>query len=162
MKRVGIIGGSGFIGSYITRKFLEEAYEVKVSVTDINKSEKYEHLFNLKNSDNLHIRALKVEQLEALENFIKDCDLVIHSGTPFQLDVKDPQTELLDPTIKGTQNFLRAISAAKDIEKLVFIASVAAWNTRSSNGSSNSAAISSRVQSLRTWFPAVGQGPEPS
>ncbi|WP_081212041.1 NAD-dependent epimerase/dehydratase family protein [Salegentibacter sediminis] len=129
MKRVGIIGGSGFIGSYITRKFLEEAYEVKVSVTDINKSEKYKHLFNLKNSDNLHIQALKVEQFEALENFIKDCDLVIHSGTPFQLDVKDPQTELLDPTIKGTQNFLRAISAAKDIEKLVFIASVAAWNT---------------------------------
>ncbi|HEY9184920.1 MAG TPA: NAD-dependent epimerase/dehydratase family protein [Salegentibacter sp.] len=38
MKTVGIIGGSGFIGSYITRKFLQEGFEVKVSVTDINKS----------------------------------------------------------------------------------------------------------------------------
>ncbi|MDT0646309.1 NAD-dependent epimerase/dehydratase family protein [Zunongwangia sp. F260] len=129
MKTVGIIGGSGFIGSYITRKFLEEGYEVKVSVTSIHKSEKYQHLFDLQNSENLNIRAFKLEDLDTLKDFIKDCEIVIHSGTPFQLDVKDPQTELFDPTIKGTQNFLEAISEVSNIEKVVFIASVAAWNT---------------------------------
>ncbi|MBZ9728651.1 NAD-dependent epimerase/dehydratase family protein [Salegentibacter sp. JZCK2] len=129
MKTVGIIGGSGFIGSYITRKFLEEGYNVKVSVTDINKSEKYQHLFDLKNSENLHIRAFRLENLDALKDFIKDCDIVIHSGTPFQLNVKDPQAELFDPTIKGTKNFLEAICESPHLEKVVFIASVAAWNT---------------------------------
>ncbi|WP_317198437.1 NAD-dependent epimerase/dehydratase family protein [Salegentibacter lacus] len=129
MKTVGIIGGSGFIGSYITRKFLKEGYEVKVSVTDINKSEKYQHLFDLKNSENLNIRAFRLENVDALKDFIIDCDIVIHSGTPFQLDVKDPQAELFDPTIKGTQNFLEAISETPHLEKVVFIASVAAWNT---------------------------------
>lgn len=129
MKTVGIIGGSGFIGSYITRKFLEEGYEVKVSVTDINKSEKYQHLFDLKNSENLNIRAFKLENIDPLKDFIIGCDIVIHSGTPFQLDVKDPQAELFDPTIKGTQNFLKAISEFSMLEKVVFIASVAAWNT---------------------------------
>ena len=44
MKKVGIIGGSGFIGSYITKAFLENGYEVKVSTTDISKKEKYQHL----------------------------------------------------------------------------------------------------------------------
>ncbi|MDC7999511.1 NAD-dependent epimerase/dehydratase family protein [Aequorivita todarodis] len=129
MKTVGIIGGSGFIGSYTTKKFLEEGYNVKVSVTDIKKSEKYQHLFNFENSDNLNISALKVEDLETLKGFISDCEIVIHGGTPFQLDVKDPQTELFDPTIKGTENFLEAVSETPSIEKVVLIASVAAWNT---------------------------------
>lgn len=129
MKTVGIIGGSGFIGSHITKKFLEKGFNVKVSVTDIKKSEKYEHLFNLGNSDSLNITPLRVENLEALKDFISDCEIVIHGGTPFQLDVKDPQTELFDPTIKGTENFLEAISETPGIEKVIFIASVAGWNT---------------------------------
>jgi len=129
MKTAGIIGGSGFIGSYITKKFLEEGYNVKVSVTDIKKSEKYQHLFNLENSDNLNISALKVEDLEILKDFISDCEIVIHGGTPFQLDVENPKTELFDPTIKGTENFLEAIQQAPMIENVVFIASVAAYNT---------------------------------
>ncbi|CAM3302315.1 NAD-dependent epimerase/dehydratase family protein [Aequorivita lipolytica] len=129
MKTVGIIGGSGFIGSHTTKKFLEEGYSVKVSVTDIKKSEKYKHLFNLENSDNLNISALKVEDLETLKDFISDCEIVIHGGTPFQLDVKDPQKELFDPTIKGTENFLTAVSETPSIEKVVIIASVAAYNT---------------------------------
>ena len=129
MKTVGIIGGSGFIGSYTTKKFLEEGYSVKVSVTDIKKSEKYQHLFNLENSDNLNISALKVEDLENLKDFISDCEIVVHGGTPFQLDVEDPQKELIDPTIKGTENFLEAIQEAPIIENVVFIASVAAYNT---------------------------------
>ncbi|MCM4161322.1 NAD-dependent epimerase/dehydratase family protein [Antarcticibacterium flavum] len=129
MKTVGIIGGAGFIGSHITRKFLEKNYKVKVSVTSIQKSEKYEHLFNLENSINIVIRPLKLENREALGNFIEDCDIVIHSGTPFQLEVKDPQAELLDPTIIGTQNFLDSLLDAPQIKKVIFIASVAAWNT---------------------------------
>jgi len=129
MKKVGIIGGSGFIGSYITRKFLKKGYNVKVSVTDIKKSEKFRHLFGLKNSDNLNITAMKVENIKDLEDFIHDCDILIHGGTPFQLDVKDPKTELFDPTINGTNNFLKATSSAPSLEKVVFIASVAAFNT---------------------------------
>ncbi len=129
MKTVGIIGGSGFIGSHTTKKFLEEGYNVKVAVTDIKKSEKYQHLFNFENSDNLNISALKVEDLGTLMDFIGDCEIVVHGGTPFQLDVKDPQKELFDPTIKGTENFLQAIKRSSLIEKVVLIASVAAWNT---------------------------------
>ena len=53
MKKIGIIGGSGFIGSYITKKFLEEGFYVKVSSTDILNEEKYKHLWKLKNADQL-------------------------------------------------------------------------------------------------------------
>jgi dihydroflavonol-4-reductase len=129
MKKVGIIGGSGFIGSYNTQKFLSEGYKVKVSTTDISKKEKYEHLLNLKNAENLEIVQLDVKNKQELIDFLQGCAIVIHGGTPFQLDVKDPKTELLDPTVKGTENFLEAIQKTQGIEKVIFIASVAAYNT---------------------------------
>lgn len=129
MKKVGIIGGSGFIGSHITKRFLENGFEVKVSATDIMKQEKYEHLMELNHSDHLYISELNVEDKLGLQEFVKDCDIVIHGGTPFQLDFKDAQTELLDPTIKGTENFLQVINETPTVEKVVLIASVAAWNT---------------------------------
>lgn len=129
MKEVGIIGGSGFIGSYNTKKFLDEGYKVKISTTDLSKKEKYEHLLSLKNAENLEITQLDVENKQELLDFLKDCEIVIHGGTPFQLDVKDLQKELFDPTIKGTENFLEAVLKTPGIEKVVFIASVAAYNT---------------------------------
>ena len=129
MKKVGIIGGSGFIGSFNTQKFLSEGYKVNVSVTDISKKEKYEHLLKLNNVENLEIVQLDVENKSELTDFLQGCEIVVHGGTPFQLDVKDAKTELFDPTIKGTENFLEAIQKTPGIEKVVFIASVAAYNT---------------------------------
>jgi hypothetical protein len=129
MKKVGIIGGAGFIGSYITKLFLEKGFEVKVSTTDISKKNKYEHLMEFNHSDHLYISELNVVDKTQLQEFIKDCDIIIHGGTPFQLDVENPQTELFEPTIKGTENFLEVVNNTPSIEKAVIIASVAAWNT---------------------------------
>ena len=129
MKKVGVIGGSGFIGSHVTKRFLEEDFEVRVSSTDISKTEKYQHLKKLKNAGNLEIKSLNTEDIHALKDFVNDCEIVIHCGTPFQLDVGDPQKELFDPTIKGTENFLKAVGECSSIKKVVFVASVAAYNT---------------------------------
>jgi len=129
MKKAGVIGGSGYIGSYNTKKFLDEGFEVRVSVTDISKKEKYEHLQKLNGSENLEIVELDVVKKSQLESFLKGCAIVVHGGTPFQLNVEDPKAELFDPTIKGTENFLETIRETRGIEKVVMIASVAALNT---------------------------------
>ncbi|MCG2613298.1 NAD-dependent epimerase/dehydratase family protein [Terrimonas sp. NA20] len=129
MKKAGIIGGSGFIGSYVTKVFLDNGYQVKVSSTDITNKEKYQHLMSLKHSDRIEFAPLNVEDKEALRSFVSGCDIVVHGGTPFQLSVQDPQKDLFDRTIKGTENFLEVVSQTPGIEKVVLIASVASWNT---------------------------------
>ncbi len=129
MKKAGIIGASGFIGSHITKVFLDHQFEVKASTTDISKEQRYQHLMKLEHADNLVVCELNVTDKAALKDFITDCDIVIHAGTPFILDVTDPQTQLFEPTIKGTENFLSVISESPTIEKVVFVASVAAYNT---------------------------------
>jgi nucleoside-diphosphate-sugar epimerase len=129
MKKVGIIGGSGYIGSYNTKKFLSEGYQVRVSTTDINNKDKYQHLMQLPHAENLEIVELDVRDKTQVESFVKGCQIVVHGGTPFQLEVEDVQRDLFDPTIKGTENFLEVIQATPGIEKVLFIASVAAYNT---------------------------------
>ena len=129
MKKAGIIGGSGFIGSYITKTFLNHGYQVKVSATDITREDKYEHLMMLNHIDNLYISELDVTNKSALKDFVSDCDVVVHCGTPFILDVQDPQKQLFEPTIKGTENFLEVVNSTPSIEKVVLVASVAAYNT---------------------------------
>ena len=129
MQTVGIIGGAGFIGSYVTKQFLENGYRVKVSATDISNKEKYAHLSALKNAENMELAPLDVQHLDQLKAFTAGCDLLVHCGTPFQLEVEDPQRDLLTPTIKGTENFLRVVSETPSVKKVVFVASVAAHNT---------------------------------
>jgi nucleoside-diphosphate-sugar epimerase len=129
MKTAGIIGGAGFIGSHITRKFLAEGYRVRVGTTSLSNTEKHAHLRSLPNAGNLEVVQLDVRNMDELATFLKGCSIVVHGGTPFQLDVKDPQTDLFEPTIKGTENFLHAIQQEPMIEKVVVIASVAAYNS---------------------------------
>jgi dihydroflavonol-4-reductase len=129
MKTVGVIGGSGFIGSYVTRVFLDNGFEVKVSVTDIGREDKYKHLKDLNYSANLSITEMNVTDKAALRDFVAGCNVVIHGGTPFILDVQDPEKELFEPTVKGTEHFLEVIKNTPGLEKVVFIASVASFNT---------------------------------
>jgi nucleoside-diphosphate-sugar epimerase len=129
MKKVGIIGGAGFIGSYVTKQFLENGFRAKVSATDISNTAKYAHLSALPHSENMELVPLDVQHLDQLKVFAEGCDILVHGGTPFQLDVEDPQRDLFDPTIKGTENFLRVVSETPSVKKVVFIASVAAMNT---------------------------------
>jgi len=129
MKTAGIIGGSGYIGSYVTKTFLENGFRVKVSATDIKKKKKYSHLHMLAGAENLDISPLDTRDIDSLKSFLDGCDVVVHGGTPFQLDVQDPTKELFEPTIKGTENFLEVVRETASVKKVVIIASVASFNT---------------------------------
>ena len=129
MKTVGIVGGAGFIGSFVARKFLQEHYKVRVSATDISKPEKYQHLRGLEHAENLEIVPVNVLEKPGLQSFINGCDIVVHCGTPFQLTLEDAQRDMFDPTVKGTEQFLDVAGQATGLKRVVFIGSVAAHNT---------------------------------
>lgn len=129
MKTVGIIGGSGFIGSYITKRFLAENFRVKVSSTDVSNKDKYGHLLELENAENLEIVPLDLREIETIKTFAEGCQIIVHTGTPVQFEVQDLEKELFEPTVKGTENFLEVVKNIVGLEKVIFVASVAAWNT---------------------------------
>lgn len=77
MKKVGVIGGSGFIESDVISLLLLHNFNIKVSTIDISIKENYEHLMELDHSENLYVCEIDTQQTSAISNFTKDCDLVI-------------------------------------------------------------------------------------
>ncbi len=71
---------------------------------------------------------------------------MIHTASPYTLDAKDPQRDLVDPAVQGTENVLSACKKAGTVRRVVLTSSMAAitdepegdhvltesdWNTRS-------------------------------
>ena len=57
---------------------------------------------------------------------MKKCELVIHIASPFIMDSKDPQKEVIDPALKGTQNILKTANKIESVKRVVLTSSVAA------------------------------------
>ncbi len=85
MRTVGIICGVGFVESHLPELYLNKGFKVKISVIDIKKSDTYQHLFNLKNSDNLNICEWNTENMERFREFVSECELIILGGVALQV-----------------------------------------------------------------------------
>jgi len=57
---------------------------------------------------------------------IAGCEYIIHTASPYVLDVTDPQKDLVDPALKGTMNVLQACAKAGSVKKVVLTSSAAA------------------------------------
>ena len=54
-KTVSIIGGFGFLGSYVTKKFLAEGYTVKASTRNKKLPQGFQHLLEMEANQPLEI-----------------------------------------------------------------------------------------------------------
>ena len=57
---------------------------------------------------------------------MEGCELVIHTASPFVMDSKDPQKEVIDPALIGTQNVLKTVNEVESVKRVVLTSSVAA------------------------------------
>jgi len=128
MKNVGIIGGSKFIGNYITLKFLAEGYRVKVQVPEKEKVKSDSVFKRISINRNLDICRTELTNTQQINDFTENCEVLIHCGQPFQLDIKSSEVPIYVPLIKNTNVFIKAIQSNKSIKKVIFITSAMAFN----------------------------------
>ena len=126
-KPICVTGASGFIASYVIRELLDNGYTVLATVRGLTKGNNYEYLTSLPGA----AERLELVQAELLtegsyDEAIAGCEYVIHTASPYVLDVKDPQHDLVDPALKGTLNVLQACGKSGSVKKVVLTSSVAA------------------------------------
>ena len=129
---VCITGASGFIASHIIKQLLEQGYKVKGTVRgDISK---YTYLDELPGA-NVLLELVQADLLTegSFDEIIEGCDYVLHTASPYFVNVKDPQTELVDPAVKGTLNVLAACAKAKSVKRVVLTSSMAAITDEPNN-----------------------------
>jgi dihydroflavonol-4-reductase len=126
-KPICVTGASGFIAPYIIRELLSGGYTVRGTVRGLTEGKSYEYLTSLPGA----AKGLELVQAELLtegsyDEAIAGCEYVIHTASPYVIDVKDPQRDLVDPALKGTLNVLRACEKSKSVKKVTLTSSVAA------------------------------------
>ncbi|KAH7837864.1 hypothetical protein Vadar_018961 [Vaccinium darrowii] len=126
-KTVCVTGGSGYIASWIVKLLLQRGYTVKASVRDPRDLKKTEHLLSLDDAkERLHLFKANLLEEGSFDAAIDGCVGVFHTASPCYMDVKDPQTELIDPALKGTLNVLESCAKASSVKRVVLTSSMAA------------------------------------
>ena len=145
-KPVCVTGASGFIAAHIVRQLLVQGYSVRGTVRKSPKN--YPFLLGLPGaSERLELVEADLLSNGAYDRAIEGCDYVMHTASPYQINVKNPQTDLVDPAVNGTETVLESCLKSAGVKRVIFTSSIAAitdeaesnkvfteqdWNTMSS------------------------------
>jgi dihydroflavonol-4-reductase len=145
-KSVLVTGATGFIAAHAIERLLAKGYEVVGSVRNPNDTAKLAFLHAFPGaSDRLKLVAADLTAADPFSAHM-NVDAVFHMASPYVINVKDPQRDLVDPAVMGTLSVLKAAANNARVKRVVLTSSMAAitdepdgrvlteadWNTQSS------------------------------
>ncbi|GFF74580.1 hypothetical protein CNMCM6936_006523 [Aspergillus lentulus] len=122
-----ITGASGFLAAHIIQVFLEAGYKVRGTVRSPSTAERVKSRYP-QFADQLSFSIVPdIAEPGAFNEAVKGVSGVIHTASPFILDVEDNERDLLQPAIQGTLNVVKAIAEyAPTVRRVVLTSSFAA------------------------------------
>ncbi|MDX2090695.1 MAG: aldehyde reductase [Kofleriaceae bacterium] len=146
--KVLVTGATGFIASRIIEQLLAGGHQVRGTVRSVAKTDAVTILGALPGaSERLELVEADLLREGAFDAPCQGMDAVLHTASPYMLDAKDPQRDLVDPAVHGTRNVLAAAAKAPTVRRMIVTSSMAAitdepdsdrvlteddWNTHSS------------------------------
>jgi nucleoside-diphosphate-sugar epimerase len=123
-----VTGAGGFVGTHVTRELLKRGYRVHATVRDANAVDATAHLrrFCPEASGRLRLYSADLMTEGSFDEALQGCDAVCHVASAVLLDAKDPQREIVDVAVKGTENVLGSIQRCESVARLVLTSSIAA------------------------------------
>ncbi|KAL3449635.1 NAD(P)-binding protein [Aspergillus insuetus] len=121
-----ITGASGFLASHILLAFLEAGYRVRGTVrspeTAVHVAARYPQF-----AEKLSFAVVPdIAAPHAFDEAVKGVAGVIHTASPFVLNVRDNARDLLQPALQGTLNILKAAAEQNSaVQRVVVTASFA-------------------------------------
>jgi dihydroflavonol-4-reductase len=114
-----VTGAAGFIASHIVARLLQKGYGVRGTVRGLKKKESHEHLQKLPGADRLELVEADLLTPGAYDQAVQGVEQVMHTASPYALDVKDPQKDLIDPAVQGTRSVLEQtiVDTVDDLKK---------------------------------------------
>lgn len=130
-KPVMVTGANGYVASWLVKVLLEEGITVHAAVRSPENQDKVGHLTQVAASAKGKLKFFKADLLTAgaYKEAMEGCELVFHTASPFTLDVKDPQKELIEPAVSGTENVLTTAKEISSVKRVVVTSSCAAIYT---------------------------------
>ncbi|KAL1300771.1 hypothetical protein HN51_045425 [Arachis hypogaea] len=145
--RVCVTGGTGFIGSWIIKKLLEDGYSVNTTVRSTPEHKKdVSFLTNLPgSSQRLRILSANLSEPSSFNAAIEGCIGVFHVATPYDFEDKESEQVLTQRSIDGALGILKACLNSKTVKRVVYTSSASA--VVSSNNQEHNEALDESVWS---------------
>ncbi|KAL3619458.1 hypothetical protein CASFOL_037028 [Castilleja foliolosa] len=126
--RVCVTGGTGFLGSCIVKKLLEDGYSVNTT-TRIHTEGKRDisYLTNLPGaSERLQIFDADLDKPDSFGPAIEGCIGVFHVAHPLDLQEQETEQVKTKRVMNGLQGILQACADSKTVKRVVYTSSIAA------------------------------------
>ena len=120
-----VTGAAGFIGSHVVQLLLSEGNDVRATVRNL-KNAQFLESFTQNERSSLEIVQMDLLESESVRAAVEGCKTVIHCAASLMVDVKDPQRDVVDPSVTGTLNLCEAIRLNESIHTIIHTSSVAA------------------------------------
>lgn len=126
--KVLVTGATGYVAGWLIKRLLDEGVSVHAAVRDPSDKEKLRYLDKLAADSPGHIRYFKTDLLQkgSYKEAMDGCQIVFHTASPFIMTVKNPQKDLIEPALHGTQNVLEQANATDSVARVVLTSSCAA------------------------------------
>ncbi len=130
-KPVMVTGANGYVASWLVKKLLEEGITVHAAVRNPDNDKKIAHLKEVASQAKGQIKFYQGDLLEegSYQAAMEGCELIYHTASPFTTNVKDPQRDLIEPAVHGTENVLQTAKNISSIKRVVVTSSCAAIYT---------------------------------
>lgn len=127
-KKILVTGANGYVASWVVKRLLDEGHTVHATVRNPNNKSKIEHLEQLAAQSRGEIKFFAADLLQegSFTEAMQGCDLVYHTASPFIINVKDVQKQLIEPAQMGTANVLNSASQTPTVKRVVVTSSCAA------------------------------------
>lgn len=123
-----VTGATGYVAGWLVKRLLEEGYAVHAAVRNPDDADKTAPLLEIAENSNGSLRLFKADLLEpgSYRESMEGCETVFHTASPFNLDVSDPEKELIQPALLGTRNVLQQVNESDSVLRVLLTSSVAA------------------------------------
>lgn len=125
--KVLVTGATGFIAGRIVELLLQRGHGVRGTVRSLKKDKELAPLRELLGAaERLELVEGDLLAAGSFDSAAQGCDAVLHTASPYVLDAKDPQKDLVEPAVNGTRNVLEACRQAPSVKRVVVTSSMAA------------------------------------
>ncbi len=122
-----VTGVTGFIGAEVAKRLLEEGYPVRGTTRDPDRARQEGHVSSLPGAkDRLELIGADLLDTASIEKAMIGCDYVMHVASPYVLNVKDVNQDLIEPAVNGTTSVLEAASKSAGVKRVILTSSLVA------------------------------------